>query len=423
MTHRLNALDRGAGALARGCRWRRSSLTPSSRRRACATVRGWPQSALTLTDRRRFWAPGGLCGLSVRGRAEASPVELTQIYLERIGRLDRAARAYITVLPECALASARRAEAAVMRGETLRSFTAFPMRSRISSIPPPSLRTTSARAILEGHVPTADDDDRAAERGRRHPARQAEPDRIRARRHAAVSVRPAAQSVEHGPRSGWLSSGSGIAVSAALCAASLGRGHRQLRASPRRSAASSGYARPGSTGVASRLVSAELVDGALRGRSATHHRDAAWVLRRSPADPNDPVRRAAHRCRITRSARRRRAGGCASGITRKRAFTFGRTPTAEVREAGIVSRGGARLAGLPSPARRSVRLVSFARRDLHGAGGRRRRRRAAPPLARTRAADPTTRGPAAPTATADALSGPAIQQRAARARAAPRRRC
>ena len=54
-----------------------------------------------------------LAGL-VRDR-KVSPVELTQLYLDRIERLDGRLRAYITVLPEAALAAARRAEAAVMR--------------------------------------------------------------------------------------------------------------------------------------------------------------------------------------------------------------------------------------------------------------------------------------------------------------------
>src|SRR5262249_61020042 len=48
-----------------------------------------------------------LAGL-VRDR-KVSPVELTQLYLERIERLDGRLRAYITVLPDAALASARRA--------------------------------------------------------------------------------------------------------------------------------------------------------------------------------------------------------------------------------------------------------------------------------------------------------------------------
>ena len=49
---------------------------------------------------------------------ELSPVELTQIFLERIERLNPRLNAYCTLTPELALEQARTAEAAIMRGET-----------------------------------------------------------------------------------------------------------------------------------------------------------------------------------------------------------------------------------------------------------------------------------------------------------------
>lgn len=49
---------------------------------------------------------------------ELSPVELTQIFLERIERLNPRLNAYCTLTPELALEQARAAEAAIMRGET-----------------------------------------------------------------------------------------------------------------------------------------------------------------------------------------------------------------------------------------------------------------------------------------------------------------
>src|SRR5262249_56339412 len=58
-----------------------------------------------------------LAGL-VRDR-KVSPVELTLLYLERIERLDGRLRAYITVLPEAALASARRAGGSALGGGKL----------------------------------------------------------------------------------------------------------------------------------------------------------------------------------------------------------------------------------------------------------------------------------------------------------------
>jgi Asp-tRNA(Asn)/Glu-tRNA(Gln) amidotransferase A subunit family amidase len=60
----------------------------------------------------------------VRDRA-VSPVEITRLYLDRIGRLDGELRAYITVVPEAALESARRAEAACCAARRSRRSTAF----------------------------------------------------------------------------------------------------------------------------------------------------------------------------------------------------------------------------------------------------------------------------------------------------------
>ena len=54
----------------------------------------------------------------IRAR-QLSPVALVRAYLERIDRLDGRLRAYITVTREAALAAARQAEDAVMRGAPL----------------------------------------------------------------------------------------------------------------------------------------------------------------------------------------------------------------------------------------------------------------------------------------------------------------
>ena len=48
---------------------------------------------------------------------QLSPVELTRTFLERIDRLDKTLQAYITVLPEPAMAAARVAEAEMLRGD------------------------------------------------------------------------------------------------------------------------------------------------------------------------------------------------------------------------------------------------------------------------------------------------------------------
>ena len=52
-------------------------------------------------------------------KREVSPVEVTELFLERIERLDGSLNSYLTVTRELALQSAREAEAAVMRGDDL----------------------------------------------------------------------------------------------------------------------------------------------------------------------------------------------------------------------------------------------------------------------------------------------------------------
>ncbi|MGH2542251.1 MAG: amidase family protein, partial [Ardenticatenaceae bacterium] len=49
--------------------------------------------------------------------ARLSPVELTSAFLERIEKLDGTLQAYITVLPDSAMAEARKAEAEILRGD------------------------------------------------------------------------------------------------------------------------------------------------------------------------------------------------------------------------------------------------------------------------------------------------------------------
>ena len=131
---------------------------------------------------------------------QLSPVELVSAYLDRIDRLDGRLRAYITVCRETALAAARRAEDAVSRGASLGVLHGIPFavkdqfatrgRADHRRLAHPR-RQRPRRGRHRGG---------AAHRGRRHPARQAEPDRVRAGRHDPLSLRPAAQSLEHRPR-------------------------------------------------------------------------------------------------------------------------------------------------------------------------------------------------------------------------------
>ena len=153
---------------------------------------------------------------------QVSPVELVKIYLERIDRFDSHLRAYITVLPEAALEAARKAEAAVMRGESLGALHGVPYAVK-DQFATAGVRTTLGSRILEHHVPVED----ATVVARLNEAGGVLLGKLNLTEFALGGTQrfPFGQprnpwNVDHDP--GGSSSGSGIAVAAALCAASLG---------------------------------------------------------------------------------------------------------------------------------------------------------------------------------------------------------
>jgi len=83
---------------------------------------------------------------------QVSPVELVQLYLERIDRLDGRLRAYITVCREAALEAARKAEGGLMRGEALGFLHGIPFAVK-DQVDTAGVRTTAGSLILEGYVP------------------------------------------------------------------------------------------------------------------------------------------------------------------------------------------------------------------------------------------------------------------------------
>src|SRR5438876_2082111 len=86
---------------------------------------------------------------------QLSPVELVQAYLDRIDRLDGRLRAYITVTRETALAMARMAEAAVLRGLPLGPLhgVTFAVKDQFDTR---GVRTTAGSRLLADNVPDAD---------------------------------------------------------------------------------------------------------------------------------------------------------------------------------------------------------------------------------------------------------------------------
>ena len=87
----------------------------------------------------------------VRERA-VSPVELVHAYLDRIDRLDGRLRAYITVCADAALAAARRAEAAVARGETLGPLHGVPFAVK-DQFDTAGILTTMGSRLMADRVP------------------------------------------------------------------------------------------------------------------------------------------------------------------------------------------------------------------------------------------------------------------------------
>ena len=153
---------------------------------------------------------------------QVSPVEITRLYLDRIERFDRALRAYITVLPDAALEKARRAEAAVMRGAEIGPLHGVPYAVK-DQFETAGVRTTCGSRLMERHVAAED----ATTVSRLDAAGGILLGKLNLTEFALGGTQqfPFGQprnpwNPEHDP--GGSSSGSGIAVAAALCGASLG---------------------------------------------------------------------------------------------------------------------------------------------------------------------------------------------------------
>jgi len=272
---------------------------------------------------------------------QVSPVELVRIYLERIDRFDSRLRAYITVLPEAALEAARKAEAAVMRGESLGPLHGVPYAVK-DQFATAGVRTTLGSRILEHHVPVED----ATVVARLNEAGGVLLGKLNLTEFALGGTQrfPFGQprnpwNVDHDP--GGSSSGSGIAVAAALCAASLGE---DTGGSVRTPASWCGVVglRP-TWGRVSRHGSFPLswsMDTA--GPLTRTVEDAALILQVVAGhDPRDPLtsRRPSPECSSTLG---RGVGGLRIGVIRE--LTLGEETHTEVRAAVTAAAG--RLQGL-----------------------------------------------------------------------------
>ncbi len=100
------------------------------------------------------WTPATELAALVRAR-RLSPVELTRALLDRIARVDPALNAFCTVTAEAALAEARRAEAALMRGGPLGPLHGIPYSIKDLALTA-GVRTMSGSFIYEHRIPDTD---------------------------------------------------------------------------------------------------------------------------------------------------------------------------------------------------------------------------------------------------------------------------
>lgn len=153
--------------------------------------------------------------------SKLSPVEVTQLMLDRIEQLDPQLRSYITVTPEIALEQARQAEAEIGRGEYRGPMHGIPIGVK-DLCETRGVRTTWGTTVLSDNVPDADCtvvrklfDAGAIMLGKLHMTEGAF-----ATHHPELPAPINPWHPEHWP--GVSSSGSGVATAAGLCYGAIG---------------------------------------------------------------------------------------------------------------------------------------------------------------------------------------------------------
>jgi len=152
-----------------------------------------------------------------------SPVELTRAFLSRIEQLDKTLNAYITVLPEQALAAARAAEAEILRGDYRGPLHGIPIALK-DLYDTQGVRTTASSRVMANRIPSED----ATTTARLVAAGSILLGKLAMHEFALGGPDPTCGfplarnpwNLDHIP--GGSSSGSGAAVAAGLCMGSLG---------------------------------------------------------------------------------------------------------------------------------------------------------------------------------------------------------
>lgn len=153
---------------------------------------------------------------------QVSPVDVVQAYLSRIDRLNTTLGAYITVLPEQALAAARQAEQALMRGDTVGPLFGVPVAIK-DQFWTRGILTTNGSRVYRDFIP--DDDATVTTR-----LQQVGTILLGKLNLSELAMGGTQQPPWGMPRNPWdlertpgeSSSGSGVALGAHLCAASVG---------------------------------------------------------------------------------------------------------------------------------------------------------------------------------------------------------
>ena len=139
---------------------------------------------------------------------QVSPVELTELFFSRIERLDTRLNSFLLLTREAALAQARAAEAAVVRGDELGALHGLPISIKDTQMTA-GIRTTMGSVWFEDRVPERDAAvvERVRAGPRRHPGqderlraghRRHLPEPARPRRGQPLEPRPYARRVERG---------------------------------------------------------------------------------------------------------------------------------------------------------------------------------------------------------------------------------
>jgi aspartyl-tRNA(Asn)/glutamyl-tRNA(Gln) amidotransferase subunit A len=156
-------------------------------------------------------------------RKKISPVELTELYLSRIERLNPKLNAFITVTSENALAEARTAERELLRGKRRGALHGIPIALK-DNIWTKGIRTTMGSSILRELLPS--EDATVVRKLRRAGAIVLGKTNLHEFAYGVTSENP-----HYGPvRNPWKtdriaggsSGGSAVAVAAGLCAAAIG---------------------------------------------------------------------------------------------------------------------------------------------------------------------------------------------------------